>query len=107
MSRAKTNRASRVRLSVGLVAGAVLALGVLGAATARTGAPPEYGGTLVVGQNGDGGALDPTVNTSTTGSRIFSVICEQLYDRDSRQNLVPVLAASLPVLSKDKLSYTI
>ena len=34
-------------------------------------------------------------------------MCQQLYDYDAKLQLVPVLAAALPVLSKDKLSYTI
>ena len=34
-------------------------------------------------------------------------MCQQLYTYDSKQQLVPVLAAALPVPSKDKLSYTV
>jgi len=34
-------------------------------------------------------------------------MCQRLYDRNAKFELVPVLAASLPQLSKDKLSYTI
>ena len=34
-------------------------------------------------------------------------MCQRLYELDAKQQLAPVLAAALPVLSKDKLSYTI
>ena len=34
-------------------------------------------------------------------------MCQRLYDRNAKFELVPVLAASLAQLSKDKLSYTI
>jgi peptide/nickel transport system substrate-binding protein len=45
--------------------------------------------------------------TSTASLLIFPAMCQRLYDYDARQQLLPVLAASVPVLSKDKLTYTI
>ena len=56
---------------------------------------------------GDPDTLDPTVSRSTASLAVYPAMCQQLYDRDSNQQLVPVLAAAVPVLSKDKLSYTI
>ena len=108
---APTERAlalSRKRLAVTLVAGAALALGVLGPASARTHAAGKYGGTLVVGlSGGDPGTLDPTVSGSFSSREIQRTFCETLYDSDSKSRLVPELAAALPVISKDKLTYTI
>ena len=78
----------------------------LGPASART--PAKYGGTLVVGlSGGDAGSLDPTVNLTASTNTICRAMCQQLYDYDARQQLVPLLAAALPLLSKDKLSYTV
>jgi peptide/nickel transport system substrate-binding protein len=34
-------------------------------------------------------------------------ICERLYDLDAKGDVVPRLAAALPAISKDKLTYTI
>jgi peptide/nickel transport system substrate-binding protein len=70
-------------------------------------APAKYGGTLVVGLSvGDPASLDPTL-TSGSGLGIYLAMCQQLYGRDAKQQLVPVLAAAVPVISKDKLSYTV
>ena len=38
---------------------------------------------------------------------VFLHMCEKLYDLDSKLNIVPQLAAALPQISKDKLTYTI
>ena len=40
-------------------------------------------------------------------TQIYLSMCERLYDRDPKQQPVPLLAAALPVLSEDKLSYTV
>ena len=93
---------------VALIAAAALACVVLGPASARTPAPAKYGGTLVVGlSTGDADTLDPTVSRSGSSQTIYLAMCQKLYDCDARQQLVPVLAAAVPVLSKDKLSYTV
>jgi len=105
MSRVKTCRAGRVRLGVALVAAAVLALGVLGPASAET---AKYGGTLVVGlSRSDPETLDPTVSRNPGATEVFLTMCLTLYGENSKLQTVPVLAAALPVLSKDKLSYTV
>jgi peptide/nickel transport system substrate-binding protein len=89
-----------------LLAGAALVLGPLSSASARTHAGPRYGGTLVVGQfRGDPGTLDPTLTVQWIG--LLGSMCQELYDYDDKLRLTPVLAAAVPVLSKDKLSYTV
>ncbi len=84
----------------------VLALAGTGLATAGT---ARYGGTLVVGiSSGDLDTLDPTTSRSAQGgAEIFATFCEQLYAVGPKLETVPVLAAALPVASKDKLSYTV
>jgi peptide/nickel transport system substrate-binding protein len=98
---------SRVRLGVTLLAAAALALGLLGPASARTDLGSRYGGTLVVGLAADPGSLDPTTSTAFAAVVVYRTICEKLYDLGARAEVVPQLATALPVVSKDKLSYTI
>ena len=97
---------SRTRLGVALLAGAALALFVLGPASARTG---KYGGTLVVGLAiGDptNPGLDPSLG-SGSGTEVVFLICERLYAYNAKSQIVPQLATALPAISKDKLTYTI
>jgi len=95
----------------------VLALAALGAlavaavAAARTTAPAaaqvRNGGTLTIGLSEEPDALDPTLARTFVGRMVFMAMCEKLYDLDSHLNIVPQLAASMPTVSKDKLTYTI
>jgi peptide/nickel transport system substrate-binding protein len=98
-----------VRLAVTFLVAGFAASIVLAAATAQPRAVGRYGGMIVVGDSfGDAGPLDPTVDGGGAASDlVYSVICEKLYAYGARTQLVPQLAASLPVLSPDKLSYTI
>jgi peptide/nickel transport system substrate-binding protein len=87
---------------------AVLALAFLAPAAAQTHVASRYGGTLVVGlSRSDPPTLDPTVSRTQGAREIYLTMCLRLYELDGRQQNAPVLAAALPVLSKDKLSYTI
>src|SRR5262245_27266154 len=97
----------RMRLGLALAAVAALALGVLGPASARTQLGTKYGGTLVVGIASDPGTLDPILPASASAVMVFTSICERLYDFDSKLRVAPQLAAALPSISKDKLTYTI
>ena len=97
-----------MRLGIPLIAGAALTLAVLGPASANTQLGPKYGGVLVIGlSGGDVDTLDPTVARSSATLSINRVLCQRLYDLNDNLQLVPVLAAALPVISKDKLSYTV
>src|SRR5262245_31879074 len=101
---------SGTRLTLAFAGVAALALGVLGPAAARIGAAPKYGGELVVGlSQGDPATLDPTLTASTALSvnQILYTMCEPLYDRDSKLRSRPVLAAALPEISRNKLTYTV
>jgi peptide/nickel transport system substrate-binding protein len=65
------------------------------------------GGTLAIGLAEEPDALDPTIARTFVGRIVFQAMCEKLYDLDSHLNIVPQLAAALPQVSKDKLTYTI
>src|SRR5262245_2876867 len=96
------------RLGAVLLGGAVLMLGVLGPAAARPNAGLRYGGTLVVGLGlGEPDALDPTLGGSFANIEVYRTICEKLYDLGGKGQPVPQLAAALPDVSKDQLTYTI
>jgi peptide/nickel transport system substrate-binding protein len=96
------------RLGLGLLAGAALALGAIGPASARADLGSRYGGTLVVGIGSDFTAIDPTV--SRTPFVTLGGLCQRLFEYESdhgKVQLIPVLAAAPWTLSPDKLSYTV
>jgi peptide/nickel transport system substrate-binding protein len=101
MLRAVALRSCYLRLTVVL---AVVALGLV----VSVGAPAKYGGTLVVGIPSDPGSLDPTTGMGAgAGGSVLSAICERLYTINVKAQIVPTLAAALPTISPDKLTYTI
>ncbi|HVU76121.1 MAG TPA: ABC transporter substrate-binding protein [Gaiellaceae bacterium] len=67
----------------------------------------KNGGTLTIGLAEEPDALDPTLARTFVGRMVFLSMCEKLYDLDSHLNIVPQLAAALPQVSEDKLTYTI
>ncbi len=96
---------NRFRLGAAVLAGAIVAASVQGLAS---GHPARYGGTLFVAlSGGDPGVLDPTLTTSNTSGEVLLSICQSLYTYDVKARLVPQLAAAMPAISKDKLTYTI
>src|SRR5262245_48885440 len=96
---------SSPRLILALLVTTAFSFGALGPASAGT---AKYGGVLTVGlTSGDPGSLDPTLANAASQLIIWHTICEKLYDFDAKAQVVPQLAAALPVISKDKLSYTI
>jgi peptide/nickel transport system substrate-binding protein len=56
---------------------------------------------------GDPDTLDPSLSRTFDAVEVYKAMCERLYDYDLKVNLVPELAARLPKISKDKLTYTI
>ena len=98
---------TRLRLALTLIGACSLALGFIGPAGGRAHAQSNYGGTLFVGIQGFPTSLDPTLSRGLAAIEVYKSFCEQLYDFDARSRLVPQLAAALPVVSKDKLTYTI
>jgi peptide/nickel transport system substrate-binding protein len=69
-----------------------------------------YGGTLYVGlTGGEPDTLDPALARGGGGDfgPVLRTFCEGLYDINSDLRIVPWLAAAMPVVSTDKLTYTI
>lgn len=88
----------------------LLALGTAAAGardTSSTAPQLRAGGTIVIALAEDPDALDPTLARTFVGRVVFLYMCEKLYDLDAKLNIVPQLAAALPEISKDKLTYTI
>ena len=100
---------SFARLALLVLAAAGILAASASVAGAREGATPPLrnGGTLTIGLAEEPDALDPTVARTFVGRIVFMHLCEKLYDLDSKLNIVPQLAAALPQISKDKLTYTI
>jgi peptide/nickel transport system substrate-binding protein len=90
-------------VSIAVLLAAGVAAGRAGSAT------PELrdGGTLVIGLAEEPDALDPTTSGLLSGRIVFAQMCEKLYDLNAKLQIVPQLAAELPQISADKLTYTI
>jgi peptide/nickel transport system substrate-binding protein len=56
---------------------------------------------------GEPDTLDPTLSHTAGAGEVYRAICEGLYDLNSKFEIVPWLAAALPVISPDKRTYTI
>jgi peptide/nickel transport system substrate-binding protein len=52
-------------------------------------------------------ALDPTTAATFVGRTVFVNMCQKLYDINAQLNVVPQLAASLPVITDGGRTYTI
>src|SRR5262245_9714600 len=93
-----------------VLAAATCSLSALVPASAQTHVTGRYGGTLVVGlAGGEPDSLDPTVSRGSAIG-IYPAMCQKLFKlgrNHGKIEVVPELAASLPVLSKDRLSYTV
>src|SRR5690606_4208641 len=68
---------------------------------------PVAGGVLRVAITGDPPTLDPHTSTAVIVLEITSHIAEYLYARDAAGQVQPMLAAELPTISADGLTYTI
>jgi peptide/nickel transport system substrate-binding protein len=100
----------RARSALLVLAAGIGALGVVAAATSApraTGPSFKNGGTLTVALESDPDALDPSLARTFVGRMVFLDFCEKLYDLNSKLEIVPQLAASLPTLSADKKTATI
>jgi peptide/nickel transport system substrate-binding protein len=100
-----------LRLTWALVLSFALAVFASSAASAGPLATDRYGGTLNIGSSlGLPGTLDPGESASSAAIEVFMPMCQRLYQSVSNHGViehVPMLAAGLPTLSKDKLTYTI
>jgi len=99
------NAVSSSRGPLATIASVAVALALLSAASAGE---AKYGGVLMVGVTKGGvDTLDPTLTHAAASGEILGTICEGMYRSDMKQNVVPDLAASMPAISADKLTYTI
>jgi peptide/nickel transport system substrate-binding protein len=97
-----------LRVTAGVLTGLVLSLVVGPDAVVAHPDRPTKGGTLVVGMSrGDPDTLDPSLSRTFDSVEVFKAMCERLYDYDLEVRVVPELAAALPTISKDRLTYTI
>jgi peptide/nickel transport system substrate-binding protein len=87
------------------LAALMTALALLGSASA---AQAKYGGTLTVGlTQGAPDSLDPWLHSSGSSTEVDNTMFEGMYSEDKQLNVVPRLAASMPTISADKLTYTV
>jgi len=88
--------------------GAVIATVVAGAclSTSALAAPPK-GGAANIAMIGEPQTLDPMSSTADLVGTIMQHVYELLYTYDANSNVVPMLAESMPAVSKDGLVYTI
>ncbi len=91
------------------VVAALLMFGLLGAwlGSAALAQTPSRGGELRVAITGDPPTLDPHTSTAVIVLEITSHLSEGLYARDAEGMVQPMLAAALPTISDDGLTYTI
>jgi peptide/nickel transport system substrate-binding protein len=68
---------------------------------------PVRGGSLRVAITGDPPTLDPHTSTAVIVLEVASHVVEYLYSRDANGLVQPMLAAALPEVSEDGLTYTI
>jgi peptide/nickel transport system substrate-binding protein len=80
-----------------------------GSSTSSSGAGAAAGGSgsITVGLAGAPDALDPTTGATFVGRTVFANMCQKLYDINAQLDIVPQLAAALPVVSDGGRTYTI
>ena len=78
--------------------------GNIDAGESRVGTPT---GEFVIGMVGQLADLDPSGNPDLIGWEIKNNTMSGLYGYNSSNQLVPLLAANMPIVSEDKLEYTI
>lgn len=93
--------------TTGAVMALTLLLASIFAAPALAQDAPVEGGVLRVAITGDPPTLDPHTSTAVIVLEITSHIAEYLYARDAAGQVQPMLAAELPTISADGLTYTI
>jgi peptide/nickel transport system substrate-binding protein len=98
---------SRAIARLARAAAASLVLALVGATLAPAHAAPAKGGVANIAMIGEPQTLDPMSSTADLVGTIMQHVYELLYTYDANSNVVPMLAESLPTVSKDGLVYTI
>lgn len=89
-----------------LIHGLAIAAGLLAAGPGAWAAPVR-GGAANLAMVGEPQALDPMITTADLVGTIMQHVYEPLYTFDANWNVAPMLAESMPAVSKDGLTYTI
>lgn len=111
----KTSSSRRFRYHLAAAATAAALFAGLAACSSPTTAASTSGGSatsagsssITVGLYEAPDALDPTTAATFIGRTVFVNMCQKLYDINAQLNIVPQLAASLPVVTDGGLTYTI
>ncbi len=85
----------------------LVALALVGGATALAADQPRKGGVLKIGNLGEPPSLDPHWGTQTITEVLSNHLYESLYSLDASYRPIPMLAEALPQVSPDGLTYTI
>ena len=91
----------------GLAIVAVTAAAAIALATGSALAAPAKGGAANIAMIGEPQTLDPMASTADLVGIIMQHVYEPLYTFDANWNVAPMLAESMPAISKDGLVYTI
>src|ERR1700716_1085401 len=91
----------------GLAALALVAAPALALAPGAALAAPPKGGAANLAMIGEPQTLDPMASTADLVGTIMQHVYESLYTFDANWNVAPMLAESMPTISKDGLVYTI
>jgi peptide/nickel transport system substrate-binding protein len=91
----------------GLAILAVAAAAAIAFATDSALAAPPKGGAANLAMIGEPQTLDPMASTADLVGTIMQHVYEPLYTFDANWNVAPMLAESMPAISKDGLVYTI
>src|SRR5882724_8417456 len=100
------HQASRT-IRAGLTIIALAAAAAISLAMASALAAPPKGGAANLAMIGEPQTLDPMASTVDLVSTIMQHVYEPLYTFDANWNVAPMLAESMPAISKDGLVYTI
>ena len=99
----RANRTIRAGLTIVALAAAAAISAVPNAGLAA----PAKGGAANLAMIGEPQTLDPMASTADLVSTIMQHVYEPLYTFDGSWNVAPMLAESMPAISKDGLVYTI
>lgn len=91
----------------GLWLAAFALVGALAVAGSPTLAAPAKGGAANLAMVGEPQGLDPMTSTADLVGTIMQHVYEPLYTFDANWNIAPMLAETMPVVSKNGLTYTI
>ena len=99
--------ASRLPVAVRRLSALVAIVVACACLTPYTLAAPPKGGAANIAMIGEPQTLDPMSSTADLVGTIMQHVYELLYTYDANSNVVPMLAESMPAVSKDGLVYTI